>query len=211
MLKMPSSMPPYLDPYQQSLELYGAEFDVTLWASPETQRRRFQVFTELVDLTGERVLDAGCSRGDFAEYLIERGIAYQQYIGIDGLPELIRCALDKELARCEFLAGDFLQNPSLLATGHPSVICISGSLNTMLWEEALAVLDHAWKAAGRALVFNFLSSRCGPAAPVQDTYARRHDTMRLFDWALERTADVQFRQDYFRDGHDASIAMRKRA
>lgn len=203
-------MPPYLDPYQQSLELHGAEFDVTLWASPETQRRRFQVFTELVDLTGERVLDAGCSRGDFAEYLIESGIAYHQYIGLDGLPELIRCAIAKDLLRCEFHAGDFLQDPSLLLRGRPSVVCISGSLNTMLWEQALAVLDHAWHAAGHTLVFNFLSSRCGPAAPAQDTYARRHDTMRLLDWALERTPDIQFRQDYFRDGHDASIAMRKR-
>jgi hypothetical protein len=33
--------------------------------------------------------------------------------------------------------------------------------------------------------------------------------MRLLDWALARTSQVAFRQDYFRHGHDATILMRK--
>lgn len=201
--------PDYLQPYQHALDLHGVEFDVTLWASPQTQGRRFQVFTQVVNLAGKRVLDAGCSRGDFAAFLLESRIEYQSFVGIDGLPAVIEHARARNLPRCEFLAGDFLTEPALLGHGRPDVICISGSLNTMSEEQALLALEHAWQAAGSSLVFNFLSSRCGPEAPEQDTYSRRLDTMRLLDWALTKTPSVQFRQDYFPAGHDATIAMRR--
>lgn len=204
-------MPDYLQPYQHALDLHGVEFDVTLWASPQTQTRRFQVFTQMVNLGGKRVLDAGCSRGDFAAFLLQARIEYHSFVGIDGLAEVIEHARAQELPRCEFLTGDFLAEPSLLSHGQPEVICISGSLNTMSEAQALQALEHAWRATGVVLVFNFLSSRCGPEAPEQDTYARRLDTMRLIDWALTKTASVQFRQDYFPAGHDATIAMRKPA
>jgi SAM-dependent methyltransferase len=202
-------VPDYLQPYQHALDLHGVEFDVTLWASPQTQSRRFQVFTQMVNLAGKRILDAGCSRGDFAAFLLQARIEYHSFVGIDGLAAVIEHARAQKLPRCEFLAGDFLANPSLLSHGRPDVICISGSLNTMNQEQALQTLEHAWHAAGSSLVFNFLSDRCGPEAPDQDTYSRRLDTMRLIDWALSKTPSVQFRQDYFAAGHDATVAMRK--
>jgi hypothetical protein len=101
--------------------------------------------------------------------------------------------------------------PEAMALGQPEVVAISGSLNTMDLKTALAVLDAAWVAASQTLIFNFLSDRTGPGALPQQQPARRLPTMELLDWAMRQTWAVQFRQDYFNHGHDATIVMHKPA
>lgn len=199
----------YLTPYRRAQRTTGTDFDVTLWANPRSQQRRFAVMERMVMLAGRRILDAGCSRGDFAQYLIERNVAYARFIGIDGLAEVIDFARTRGLRDAEFHCGDFVSDPSLLRTGDPQVIAISGSLNTMQDDLAMQVLENAWQATQEVLIFNFLSDRAHAAAPPQQDPARRLNTMRLLDWALDRTWAVQLRHDYFRDGHDATIMMRK--
>lgn len=199
----------YLDPYRKSQREHGSGFEVTLWASQRSQIKRFDVFADMCFLVGKRVLDAGCSRGDFAAFLLEREIAFDRYIGVDGLCEVVTYAAGRGLPRCEFHCGDFVHDPALLAIGQPQVICISGSLNTMGDEEVKTVLESAWRATSETLLFNFLSDRASPEAPLQTAPARRFETLALLDWALRRTTQVSFRQDYFKHGHDATIMMRK--
>ncbi len=201
----------YLDPYRRSHARHGSSFEVTLWASPQSQRRRFEVFADMCPLAGKRILDAGCSRGDFAAYLLERGTSFGHYTGIDALPEVVLFANQRGLTRCEFICGDFLTHPELFAASQPDIICISGSLNTMSFTQACAVLESAWAAADEALAFNFLSDRCGPEAPLQDGYSQRFSADELLDWAFASTPLVAFRQDYFQAGHDATIVMRREA
>jgi len=207
---MPASPDPYLEPYRQAQRTHGTGFDVTLWGSQRTQRARFEVFAEMVFMPGKRILDAGCSRGDFAAFLLERDIAYDRFIGIDGLPEVVAYANQQGFREAEFHAGDFVQHADLLRIGEPQVIAISGTLNTMDMPTVVGLLDNAWAAAGQTLVFNFLSDTCGPAAPPQEYPAHRLPTMTLLDWAFKQTWDVRFRQDYLPGGHDATIAMFKR-
>ncbi len=199
----------YLKPYQEHQAAHGTGFGVTLWASRNSQELRFRVLTEMCTLTGKRILDAGCSRGDLAAYLIQRQIAFDRYIGIDGLPEVIKFAAGRDLPRCEFHTGDFLRQPEVMTTGQPQIIFISGSLNTMTDGQVDAALDNAWRCAGETLVFNFLSDRHGRAATMQSGPARRLNTLKLLDWALAQTSQVRFRQDYFTHGHDATILMRR--
>lgn len=199
----------YLQPYHDAQREHGTGFDVTLWARPETQRRRFAVFCEMLDMGGKRVLDAGCSRGDFAGYLLEGGVEYASFVGVDGVEAVIEFAQSRGLPRSAFVAGDFVKNVSLLETGEPEIVTISGSLNTMDAEPALAVLEGAWAGCSEALIFNFLSDRADARAPKQEYPAKRLPAMRLLDWALEKTWNVQFRQDYFEYGHDATVLMRK--
>jgi SAM-dependent methyltransferase len=127
---------PYLQPYRESIERHGVCFEATLWANRESQRVRFKTFTEMCGLAGKRVLDAGCSRGDFASYLIDNRVAFARYIGIDGLAEVIRHAAAQNLPGCEFHHGDLLTDESLLSRGEPDIITISGTLNTMIPREA---------------------------------------------------------------------------
>lgn len=198
----------YLQPYRDSAKKHGSDtFDVTLWADPSTQQLRFDVFTQMCFLTGKRVLDAGCSRGDLATFLIDRDIEFDAYIGVDGLSDVIGYAQSRGLPRCQFHCGDFVADPSLLSIGDPQVICISGSLNTMDDEQVMSVLGSAWAATSESLIFNFLSDRAGSGAALQTGPARRLDTLTLLDWALEKTWRVAFRQDYFEHGHDATILM----
>lgn len=199
----------YLTPYLDALDEHGPDFGVTLWASPQAQRLRFDVMLQMCYFQGKRVLDVGCSRGDFAAHLIERGIAYQQFVGIDALCEVIEYAQQRELPQTTFICGDGLSQPTLLSHGQPQIVCLSGTLNTMTDQTALDLLQHAWQATQEVLLFNFLSDRVAPAAPPQEYPARRLDTTRLLDWAMQQTWAVQFRQDYFRFGHDATILMRK--
>ena len=199
----------YLGPYREAADVHGADFGVTLWASEQSQRRRFEVMTRMVYMPGKRVLDAGCSRGDFAAYMLERGVAYGRYIGVDALEDVIAYARSRELPRAEFHVGDLVNDARLWRAGRPQIVAISGTLNTMDDEAVMTVLESAWEAASQTLVFNFLSDCCGPKAPPQFDAARRLDTIGLLRWAMRQTWAVQFRQDYFEHGHDATIVMRK--
>lgn len=199
----------YLDPYRQGNKEFGTDFEVTLWASPRTQTLRFEIFAELYPLADKRVLDAGCSRGDLATWLLDHDIHYSQYIGVDGLEPIIDFAKTRNIPRSQFVAGDFVANPKLLKTGDPQVVCISGSLNTMSDDDALKVLNAAWVATSEVLLFNFLSDMAGPAAPIQEQIARRLSTLNLLAWAFTKTDNVIFRQDYFPNGHDATIRMKR--
>lgn len=208
MASTPSDQP-YLDPYRRSVAVHGSTFEATLWASPRTQRLRFEVFRELAFFNGKTVLDAGCSRGDFAAYLLEQEVPFGRFVGVDALCEVIDFANARGLPRSEFHCGDFLTRSEALTQHQADIVTISGSLNTMTPEQASAVLESAWAAAGETLLFNFLSNRCGPTAPAQGDYTVRLDTLALLDWAMSRTPLVAFRQDYFPAGHDATIAMRR--
>lgn len=199
----------YLQPYLDAQREHGTHFDVTMWARPETQRLRFDVFCQMLYLEGKSVLDAGCSRGDFAAFMLERGVNYGRFIGVDGVPEVIEFASGRGLPHSQFVAGDFVKTPSLMATDSPQIVTISGSLNTMDADTALRVLEGAWAGCSEALVFNFLSDRAGPDAPPQEYPANRLPTLQLLDWALQKTPNVQLRQDYFPHGHDATILMRR--
>ncbi|XAM00538.1 hypothetical protein OT109_03940 [Phycisphaeraceae bacterium D3-23] len=207
---MPTQDPDsYLGPYVEAQLEHGSDVKVTLWANERTQRLRFKVMTEMVFLTGKRVLDAGCSRGDFAAYLLERELRYERFVGVDGVPEVIEFANGRSLPGAAFHAGDFVAEPGLLKIGEPQVVAISGTLNTMEDDTALGLLGHAWDAASEALVFNFLSDTVSPKAAPQKYPARRLPTLKLLDWAFQQTSQVVLRQDYFPHGHDATILMRR--
>ncbi len=199
----------YLEPYRESHAKHGSAFEVTLWASPRTQELRFRTFTEMCFLTGKRLLDAGCARGDLAAYLLRHGVEYGHYTGVDALGEVIDFARGRGLARCEFVAGDFVQEEKLLKKDHAQVLLISGALNTMEDAAVYAGLEACWRATSEVLVFNFLSARCGEKAPKQEAPVRRLDPLVMLDWALGKTSLVSMRQDYFPHGHDATLCMRK--
>jgi len=199
----------YLSPYVEAQQEFGSDFKVTLWANERTQKLRFKVFTEMLFMTGKRVLDAGCSRGDMAQYLLEHEMPYGRFIGVDGLPEVIDYANGRGLRDAEFHAGDFVTDPSLLKIGDPQVIAISGTLNTMEGDMAIELLEAAWASASESLIFNFLSDTVSPSAPRQKPPALRLPTLRILAWAMERTPCVCLRQDYFSYGHDATILMRR--
>lgn len=199
----------YLEPYRELAKVHGTQFGVTWWADEGTQRLRFDVFVHMYSFDGRRVLDAGCNRGDFAAYLIQEGIAFEHFVGIDGLDGVIGYAAGRGLINSEFRVGDFIRAPELLTLGDPQVICISGALNTLSDAHVEQVLESSWNAASDALIFNFLSDRAGPEAWLQLPPVRRLNTMKLIEWAKSKTQYVSFRDDYFDHRHDATILLQR--
>jgi SAM-dependent methyltransferase len=208
---MPDDLPcgeRYLEPYREAVRRFGPGFPATLWSSPEGQRLRFDVMIDLAPLDGLTVLDAGCGSGDFAQRLIERGVNFCRYVGIDAVPELIEHARQRHLPRCEFVVADLLNDDAAWRAATPDIVCISGTLNTMDEASARQFVRRAFDASKQGLVFNFLSNRPDEVWEGKDLGpARRFDTIRWLDLALHLTPRVSFTQDYL-DGHDATIMMR---
>lgn len=209
---MSTTAPDYLAPYEEAVQRFGASFEATLWASKSAQVKRFGVMAEMVDLHGRVIVDAGAALGDFAVFLEEHDIAYERYIGLDAMAGVIEEAGKRGVPRAKFAVSDFVARPEDYVThalpGEPEVITFSGSLNTLEMEAARAAVGDAFDRVTHAVVFNFLSTHFVHAHRVQTGPARRFDPLKMLDWALKRTPDVRFRQDYL-DGHDATIAMFK--
>ncbi len=147
----------YLAPYLDAAAEYGAGFSTLLWASPQTQRARFEAIRRAYDLEGRRVLDAGCGRADFLIYLLEHGVRPSEYIGVEAVEPLARAAEAHGLSRARIVRADFVRNPGCLAVGADAIV-FSGALNTVDDATFFVTLRHALFASGDACVFNFLSS-----------------------------------------------------
>ncbi len=157
---MPDIHQPYLRPYVEAMQRHGLSTQALLWINEGTQRLRFDALVRAIDLTGRRVLDAGCGRADLLDYLLGRNMTPAHYIGLEALDEFLidarrRFAEQHEIA--QFIAGDFVTRPAGLFVG-ADVIVFSGSLNTLSVDDFHGVLRRAFEAASVAVAFNFLSS-----------------------------------------------------
>jgi SAM-dependent methyltransferase len=151
------SSPAYLEPYVRASRRFGAGFGSLLWASPKTQAARFRALLKCCSFDARSILDAGCGRGDFLDFLLTREIRPKRYIGVEAMEPLAAAAEKKRHSICSIARGDFVENPSLLDQS-ADVIVFCGSLNTLSVFDFHLILTSAWKMAGEYLVFNFLSS-----------------------------------------------------
>jgi SAM-dependent methyltransferase len=149
--------PDYLLPYLNAAQRHGSAFSSLLWASPDTQADRFDAIAAGADLAGKSVLDVGCGRADFLDYLVRRGIEPSTYIGIEAVPALAQAAREKRHPDATIIEADFVAEPRRLFVG-AQIVVISGALNTMDDVTFYAAVRRAYDAAGECLIFNFLSS-----------------------------------------------------
>ena len=199
--------PDYLKPYEQAVSEHGGTFDATLWVSKVGQLLRFQAFLDHIDFNGASILDVGCGIGDFAQYLIEKQIQFSSFHGIDAMEAMVQTANEKSYPLCTFKAEDIVFKPKSLQ-GY-DWITISGTLNAMEQEQAMAIVRDSFQAAESGVAFNFLSNQCGRDPESENLYpARRFDTIQMLQMAFELTPRIEFTQSYL-DGHDATIVMFK--
>jgi SAM-dependent methyltransferase len=183
--------PQYLQPYLRAAERHGAAFDSLLWASPQTQGDRFDAIAAAVDLNRKVVLDVGCGRADFLDYLIRRGIAPASYVGIEAVPALAEAARQKGLANATIIEADVVAEPRRLSVG-AQVVVISGALNTMDEHTFYATVSRAYDAASECLVFNFL---CSPRL-AGTNYLHWHSPRDVLRFAREHADWVTTVDDY---------------
>ncbi len=198
-----SNAPNYLEPYSIAAQRFGGGFGSLLWASPRTQRARFEALARLVDFNGRSVLDLGCGRCDLLEYLISRSIVPERYIGIEAIAALAQTAREKAFVNTEVIDGDFVKSPQLMEVG-ADVVIFSGSLNTLEPDLFRSAIQSAFAAARQMLVFNFLSTPLLAGKPFLHWY-HPADVAKLCQ-AL--TPDVSYLTDYL-DGDCTMIARKK--
>jgi SAM-dependent methyltransferase len=198
-----SNAPNYLQPYSIAAERFGGGFGSLLWASPRTQRARFEALARLVDFNGRSVLDLGCGRCDFLEYLLSRSIVPKRYVGVEAIAALVETAREKVFANAEVIDGDFVKNPQLMEIS-ADVVVFSGSLNTLEPEMFRSAVHSAFTAAGQMLAFNFLSTPLLAGKPFLHWY-QPADVVKL---CRELTPDVSYLTDYL-DGDCTMVARKK--
>ena len=154
---MSGDSPDYLLPYLNAAQRHGSAFASLLWASPDTQADRFDAIAAGADLAGKSVLDVGCGRADFLDYLLRRAIEPSAYIGIEAVPALAEAAREKHHRSATIIQADFVADPRRLFVG-AQIVVISGALNTMDDLTFYAAVRRAYDAAGECLIFNFLCS-----------------------------------------------------
>jgi hypothetical protein len=193
---------PYLRPYLRATREHGGGFDSLLWATPKSQRIRFDAICRAHDLAGKSVLDAGCGRADFMGYLIEADIHPADYIGLEAVEALAAEADSRHYPGCRILRGDFVREPARLFVG-ADVIVFSGSLNTIDAAGFHETLSRAFAAAAEAVVFNFLAS---PALAARD-YLVWHRPEHVISFLQRLPCTVVTLSDYLQG--DCTVAVLK--
>jgi hypothetical protein len=153
--------PIYLQPYLAAARRYGPGFGSLLWASPQTQRVRFDALIRAIDPTGLKVLDVGCGRADLLTQMVARDSAPAEYIGVEMVEDLVVAAHGRVAAVPSVVVRidrrDFVADPNCMLVG-ADVIFMSGSLNTLSVFDFELTVRRAFAAASKGLAFNFLSS-----------------------------------------------------
>jgi hypothetical protein len=194
--------PTYLEPYARAATQYGAGFRSLLWASPNTQRARFDALIRLVDLNGRTLLDVGCGRADLLDHLHAKDIRPAHYVGLEGVQTLADAAEAKGHANTMILSGDFVREPVRMFVG-AEVVYFSGSLNTLDATTFYRTIRLAYEATAESLVFNFLCAPLLAGAP----YLHWRPPNEVVAFARTLTNDVRQLDDYL-DG-DCTLALTK--
>jgi hypothetical protein len=197
-----ASCPQYLQPYLEAAQKHGAAFRSLLWASPKTQAVRFEAFTRACLLEGQVVLDVGCGRADFLDFLLRSNIRPARYIGLEAIQPLADAAEQKGHAMAQIVRGDFVSDPHLLHQNADAII-FSGSLNTLGTGDFFATLGTAWRFARRQLAFNFL---CSPQLAAA-AYLAWHPTADVLGYLAKLDGEVVVDEGYLKG--DCTVVMTK--
>ena len=204
MLDVSQPDPFYLEPYVRAAQRHGSAFRALLWASPNTQRARFDALIRLVDLNGRSLLDVGCGRADLLDHLLSKEIRPAHYVGLEGVATLSNAAEAKRRAGAMIVRTDFVAEPKRMFVG-AHVVYFSGSLNTLDAASFYRTIRLAYEAAAEALVFNFLCSPLLAGAP----YLHWRQPSEVLAFARTLTREVRQLNDYL-DG-DCTLMLTKPA
>jgi hypothetical protein len=202
---MDSDVPPYLAPYQRAVKRYGAEFEALCWTSLIEQTARFKAMIEVYDFASKRMIDAGCGRADFYDYLTACGIIPGDYLGIEAILPLADGAKRKTGANYSILTEDFLVS-GFPPDFHPDVIVFSGSLNTFKVESLQRALRSAIEAARDSVVFNCLCTPDKAGAP----WLAWHSEKEIRSLIEPCSCEISFHHGYL-DGDVTVVAKRTRS
>jgi len=176
--------------YAGNIRKFGENIKALQWKTKKSQQLRFQVLTEIADLSNKTILDAGCGFGDLFGFIKEKGIKFK-YCGCDITPPMIEIA-KKLHSNLEYAAIDFLELPCKRKVDY---VIASGLFGIKISES-----DFFLKSAVRKM-FNFCTKgvafNClGNYVDYKEDhlyYAKQEET---FAFCRSLTSKVVLRNDY---------------
>lgn len=114
--------------HRDLINFHGADSTYALgWRDEHDQLVRFEALSQIADLNGRSVLDAGCGYADLYPYLKRRFPNMEHYCGVEQIPELIDEATRRyaHLPDVSFLPHSFLRGNLPVK----DFVFASGSLN----------------------------------------------------------------------------------
>lgn len=176
--------------YNSHMERYGTRDARGLaWRDAASQQVRFQVLTDVADLTGASILDEGCGFGDLYAYLDAR-FAGIRYMGVDINPAAIAVARER-YPGVPFEAMDFGEYEG----GCCDYVLSSGALTFRIEDHERIYKGHIRKMfelCTKGVAFNVLDKS---GIPASDEYLG-YDRDELLTFCKELTPNVQMRHDY---------------
>lgn len=188
--------------YDKKVKRYGDEICSVAWGSRRSQRRRFEVLTQIADLNGASVLDIGCGLGDFYNWLIRR---YKKicYTGIDITDSMIDIASSK-YKKAKFEIKNILDLKR--SSGFYDYVFASGIFNRKVQgheKYVKSVIRHMFHLAKKGMAFNVMSSKAD-FKNMSEYYA---DAGEILDFCLTLSRKVILRHDYMT--HDFTVYLYK--
>ena len=162
--------------FDRALMMYGDSPDAVRW-TPEGQQKRYECLLAIDnDLSGKKILDYGCGKGDFYQFLKDRNIS-AEYTGYDINENLISLA-EKKFPDCTFKVFD-IEKDNLIKEFDYIILCGVFNLKIQHIEDSIKnILIHLFKQCRIALAFNALSAH-DPKKSYELNYLYPEDMMKF--------------------------------
>lgn len=182
-------------------EKYGYSTKSLDYGSDESQKKKFDIITQLGIEDDCSVLDVGCGFGDYFNYLKQCGVKNVRYCGIDITDKMVELAKEKnpsaDIKQCNVLdLHDDKKFDYVISVGFNSVKTGHN------WETLTQVLDKMWELCKKGIAYGAVST----FAPNQNMYEYTYfvSPIKVIDYVMNNlTHKVVFRHDYM--PHDFTI------
>ena len=188
--------------FSRLLVEHGDSLRAVDWGSVSSQRLRFNVLYAIGIDKSSTVLDVGCGRGDFFDYLNTRG-GVERYEGVDITPGMVACALQRFPAT-SFAVCDLLHDP--YSEKSYDFVVASGIFYLKMDDNKnylSKMIESMFKICRHGLAFNCLSEN----AQEKDEGEFYFNPCDVFSVCQQLTPFVTLRHDY--KANDFTIHMFK--
>ena len=180
--------------HKSLVERFGAGTTRALgWRNIEGQWMRFEQLSQIGDLSGHSVLDAGCGHADLFAFLKKR-FSSVTYYGCEQIPDLLQVATQRygREKNVTLLQGDFL-DPAMPMT---DFVLASGSLTYRHSNDDFVykAIESLFANCRIALGFNLLSGSVEP-----NTLLRAYDPDDILRFCRTLSKTVQIQTGYWPD------------
>lgn len=165
------------------------------WNDAESQAARFRILSQIADLNGFSVLDAGCGHADLYACLLQQN-PQVHYYGVEQIPALLKEALKKygNKPNTYFFEGDF--SAGLLPQVDYTIAC--GSLNYRNSDDnyIFKMIEKLFYNSRIGFGFN-LPGKIDLPHPLLESY----DPLTITEFCNTLTSDVRLIQGYHKEDY----------